>query len=171
MKPAALCAQDAPETLSELVKERLRSHGISVPKKKTRGFMATPGRSQSSGTASRASTKTPKGAAGVRGKVFGRPLRDLMANAVALDNYEVTIPHFLSSILAYLKDHILTEGIFRKAGSAARQKTIRNEIEAADTFVPGEDISPLDAASLLKQWVRELPDPLIPIFVQEALAS
>ena len=44
--------------------------------------------------------------------------------------------HIYSSILAWLKDHGLhTEGLFRKAGSAARQKAIRGEIEAAETFV------------------------------------
>ena len=96
-----------------------------------------------------------------------------MANVVGLANYEVTIPHFLSSILAFLKDHIQTEGLFRKAGSAARQKIIRNEIEAADTFVQdgGSDVSALDAASLLKQWLRELPEPLIPAPIQDALIA
>ena len=82
---------------------------------------------------------------------------------------------YSSSVLAWLKDHGLrTEGLFRKAGSAARQKAIRAEIEAAETFVMPEDsqaLSALDAASLLKQWVRELPEPLIPTHVQDALVK
>ena len=62
-----------------------------------------------------------------------------------------------------------TDGLFRKAGSSARQKKLREEIEAAETFdctsLEGLDISlsSLDCASVLKQWLRELPEPLIPV--------
>ena len=48
------------------------------------GFMATPGRKGGNKAGQPAS-----------GRVFGRPLRDLMANVVELDSVEIRIPHFL----------------------------------------------------------------------------
>ena len=65
------------------------------------------------------------------------------------------------------------DGIFRKAGSTARQKKLREEIEIAETFdctsLEGLNLclSALDCASILKQWLRELPEPLIPTRLHE----
>ena len=91
--------------------------------------------------------------------------------------YEVTIPHFLSSIVAYLDrpECLETDGIFRKAGSSARQKKLRQEIEVIQTFdhtaLADIDISlsSLDCASVLKQWLRELQEPLIPVRLHDLL--
>ena len=71
------------------------------------------------------------------------------------------------SILNFLREYLNTDGLFRKAGSAGRQKILRAEIEEAETFFidksNDENIpSALDVGSLLKQWLRELPEPLIP---------
>jgi hypothetical protein len=54
---------------------------------------------------------------------------------VLIDDSEVVVPHFLSSVVDYLKKHKDTEGIFRKAGSAARQKLLRSEVSARDPFL------------------------------------
>ena len=68
---------------------------------------------------------------------------------------------------------LMTDGIFRKAGSSARQKKLREEIEASETLdkasMEGLDITlmALDCASILKQWLRELPEPLIPARLHE----
>ena len=72
--------------------------------------------------------------------------------------------------MAYLDrpECLETDGIFRKAGSSARQRKLRQEIEAIQTFdhtaLDDIDISlaSLDCASVLKQWLRELQEPLIP---------
>lgn len=46
-------------------------------------------------------------------------------------------------------------------------------MESAETFYADNESLPgniaLDAASLLKQWIRELPEPIIPYKVHEAL--
>ena len=92
-----------------------------------------------------------------------------------LNRYEVTIPHFLSSMMKYLirPECLNADGIFRKAGSTARQKKLREEIEIAETFdctsLEGLNLclSALDCASILKQWLRELPEPLIPTRLHE----
>ena len=86
------------------------------------------------------------------------------------DSFELTAPHFLSSILSHLSqpDCIKTDGLFRKAGSSARQKKLREEIEVAETFdnTANKDLdlslSALDCGSILKKWLTELPEPLIP---------
>ena len=93
-------------------------------------------------------------------------LRDLAPSSIILDSEDVRVPHFLVAILNYLRENIETDGLFRKAGSAGRQRTLRIDIEEAETFFIQESdkdcISPLDVGSLLKQWLRELPEPLIP---------
>ena len=159
MKPSSDLASDpeALQSLHGLARERLREYGIVLKAPKKRVFPVTPMRPP-------ASSK----------KVFGRPLRDLAPNTVLLDDNEVVVPHFLFSVIRYLQQHKDTEGLFRKAGSAARQKLLRAEVEASETFhVDDEDgIAPLDVASLLKTWLRELlvhQEPLIPFKLHEAL--
>ena len=159
MKPCSDLASDpeAVQSLHGLTKERLREYNIILKAPKKRVFPVTPMRPP---TSSR--------------KVFGRALRDLAPNTVLLDDSEVVVPHFLSSVIDYLKQHLETEGLFRKAGSAARQKLLRAEVETAETFYVDdqETIAPLDVASLLKTWLRELmihQEPLIPFKYHEAL--
>ena len=143
--------------LHGLCKERLKDLGISASrgqKAKSRHFPTTPGKKSISGTPLKSST------------VFGKPLRDLGPSSVLFDTENVIVPHFLVAILKELREHIETDGLFRKAGSAGRQRALRIEIEEAETFfineADKETISPLDVGSLLKQWLRELPEPLIP---------
>jgi hypothetical protein len=114
MKPSAELASDpeAVQSLQCLVRERLRDFGIALKAPKKRVFPVTPMRAPVSSR-----------------KVFGRPLRDLQLHAIFLEGYEVTVPRFLSSIIDYLKRHKETEGLFRKAGSTARQKALRAEVE------------------------------------------
>ena len=153
---------DSLRGLHGLARERLKELGISVSrpqKSKLRAFPATPGKSKPA--------SKPQ-------NVFGRPLRDLAPSSVILeDNSEqLLVPHFLVAILNWLRERLETDGLFRKAGSAGRQRGLRVEIEEAETFFVGEDteeltVSALDIGSLLKQWLRELPEPLIPTRFQD----
>lgn len=90
MKPCSDFASDveAQQNLHSIVRERLREVGITLKAPKKRVFPVTPMRHTSSSK-----------------KVFGKPLRDLALNSVLLDGSEVIVPHFLSSILDYLRIH------------------------------------------------------------------
>ncbi|KAG9351875.1 hypothetical protein JZ751_023126 [Albula glossodonta] len=63
------------------------------------------------------------------------------------------VPRFLVDACEFLSLHLHTEGLFRKTGSLSRIRALR----------------PCDVASLLKQFLRELPSPLIPLELQGAL--
>ncbi len=150
--------------LHGLCRERLKDLGISASKtavkSKNRHFPATPGKKSVQNTPVKQNT------------VFGRPLRDLAPSSVIIDEDVqvdgqglLQVPHFLAAILKHLREHLDTDGLFRKAGSAGRQRQLRLDIEEAETFFVNQDnlaVSALDIGSLLKQWLRELPEPLIP---------
>ena len=89
----------------------------------------------------------------------------------------VLVPKIVSVICSELcRRHLGQEGLFRKSGSSFRQKQLRDALECASpeawvnivrgnsTGGGGSDVvvSGLDLAAILKQWLRELPEPLIP---------
>ena len=89
----------------------------------------------------------------------------------------VLVPKIVSVICSELsRRHLGQEGLFRKSGSSFRQKQLRDALECASpeawvnivrgnsTSGGGSDVvvSGLDLAAILKQWLRELPEPLIP---------
>ena len=47
--------------------------------------------------------------------------------------FDLQVPHFLVAILKFLRENLETEGLFRKAGSAGRQKNMRVDIEEAES--------------------------------------
>ncbi|KFM56928.1 Rho GTPase-activating protein 11B, partial [Stegodyphus mimosarum] len=74
-------------------------------------------------------------------------------------------PRFIASSTAYLLKYKDKEvGLFRKAGSVARQRDLRVKLEKGEDF---EKAEPNDVASLLKQWLRELPESLIPAYLHD----
>ena len=77
----------------------------------------------------------------------------------------VKTPNFLVSILKFLRDHLETEGLFRKAGSIGQTKALKLDVHELETFFIDDfdDNTPHDVGNLLKQWLRELPEPLIPM--------
>lgn len=64
------------------------------------------------------------------------------------------------------------EGLFRKAGSAARIKAFREKLEASPSNIDLESIAPHvhDTSSALKQFLREVPDPVLTNEYIEAFA-
>ncbi|CAB1335135.1 unnamed protein product [Coregonus sp. 'balchen'] len=93
-------------------------------------------------------------------KVFGVPLE-------SLPQYNVengSVPCFLMDACTSLLEHVDTEGLFRKSGSIVRLKALRAKLDK-------ECLSaalPCDVAGLVKQFFRELPDPVLPTELHDA---
>ncbi|CAG2242165.1 ARHGAP18_28_40 [Mytilus edulis] len=105
--------------------------------------------------------------------LFGVPLETLLENDKQIDS-KCNIPLVFLDIILFLEKHCLDiEGILRVPGSTSRVKLLRQEIE--EKFYQGTfswvDVMPNDAAALLKQFLRELPSPLLTPQYIEAFAQ
>uniref|UniRef100_A0A674IU23 Rho-GAP domain-containing protein n=1 Tax=Terrapene triunguis TaxID=2587831 RepID=A0A674IU23_9SAUR len=110
-----------------------------------------------SGSCRGAAGKQP-GAAAVEGKVFGISLHSLPQSVIVCFKLE---PYLL------WEEHVHTEGLFRKSGSFVRLKTLKSQLDHGENCLPAA--LPCDVAGLLKQFFRELPEPILPTDLQEAL--
>eukprot|EP00092_Neocalanus_flemingeri_P040624 GFUD01044233.1.p1 GENE.GFUD01044233.1~~GFUD01044233.1.p1 ORF type:complete len:1367 (-),score=336.91 GFUD01044233.1:86-4186(-) len=169
MKPVHGSCLDEPELLHQVVLQELKGRGIDVkletpkPPKKSLVSFSTP-------------SNTPHTNSVVRGRIFGRRLGDLSKLLVSLEDSQdtdVLVPKLVVSACKYIEENIRIEGIYRMSGSAARQKAMRKEIDHYDTDFREMNPAPsvLDVASLLKQFLRELPLPMIPRIFHSVLAS
>ncbi|XP_051996200.1 rho GTPase-activating protein 40-like isoform X2 [Xyrauchen texanus] len=95
--------------------------------------------------------------------LFGVPLASLVENDQKI-RPNTQIPLFLQALLSFLeKKGLDSEGILRVPGSQSRIKVLQQKLEKS--FYGGsfswDDVSPNDAAALLKKFIRELPAPLL----------
>jgi hypothetical protein len=115
----------------------------------------------------------------------------------------VDVPCFLVDLCQALDQHLETEGLFRKAGSAVRQKEIKvlilqyilytcNFLFVHHKYIEyillqyiiiifyvqvhieagggvSNDFHEVDVANILKLFLRELPEPLLPIQYHDVL--
>ncbi|XP_021923090.1 uncharacterized protein LOC110831423 isoform X2 [Zootermopsis nevadensis] len=101
-------------------------------------------------------------------KVFKVPLHHLVHEVVFLNfGTAIEVPCFVARACSYIKQHIQTEGIFRKAGSTSRQRELKASVECGKMFGPEHHV--IDVANILKKFFRELPEPLIPHAYHEVL--
>ncbi|XP_009003850.3 rho GTPase-activating protein 11A isoform X1 [Callithrix jacchus] len=98
------------------------------------------------------------------GKIFGVPFNALPHSAVPEYGH---IPSFLVDACTSLEEHIHTEGLFRKSGSVIRLKALKNKLDHGEGCL--SSAPPCDIAGLLKQFFRELPEPIFPADLHEAL--
>ncbi|XP_061223689.1 rho GTPase-activating protein 11A isoform X3 [Neopsephotus bourkii] len=103
-------------------------------------------------------------AASAEGKIFGISFHALPQSLVPEYGY---IPSFLVDSCKYLEEHIQTEGLFRKSGSLARLKALKSKLDQGENCLSAA--LPCDVAGLLKQFFRELPEPILPPHLQEGL--
>ncbi|NXE47000.1 RHGBA protein, partial [Casuarius casuarius] len=98
------------------------------------------------------------------GKIFGISFHALPQSLVP--EYG-SIPSFLVDACEYLEEHIHTEGLFRKSGSLLRLKALKSKLDQGENCLSAA--LPCDVAGLLKQFFRELPEPILPPHLQEGL--
>ncbi|NXG03142.1 RHGBA protein, partial [Sakesphorus luctuosus] len=110
-----------------------------------------------------AAAKAPTATA-AEGKIFGIPFHALPRSLVPEYGY---IPSFLVDTCEYLEEHVHTEGLFRKSGSLVRLKALKNKLDQGENCLSAA--LPCDVAGLLKQFFRELPEPILPPHLQEGL--
>ncbi|NXU76395.1 RHGBA protein, partial [Oreotrochilus melanogaster] len=96
------------------------------------------------------------------GKIFGMSFHALPQSLVPEYGY---IPSFLVDTCEYLEEHVHTEGLFRKSGSLVRLKALKSKLDQGENCLSAA--LPCDVAGLLKQFFRELPEPILPPHLQE----
>ncbi|NXW03274.1 RHGBA protein, partial [Fregetta grallaria] len=110
-----------------------------------------------------AAAKQP-GAPAAEGKIFGISFHALPQSLVPEYGY---IPSFLVDTCEYLEEHVHTEGLFRKSGSLVRLKALKSKLDQGENCL--STALPCDVAGLLKQFFRELPEPILPPHLHEGL--
>ncbi|XP_007521751.1 rho GTPase-activating protein 11A [Erinaceus europaeus] len=98
------------------------------------------------------------------GKIFGVPISALPHSVVPEYGQ---IPSFLVDVCTSLEGHMHTEGLFRKSGSVIRLKALKSKLDHGESCL--SSAPPCDTAGLLKQFFRELPEPVLPADLHEAL--
>ncbi|XP_067368224.1 si:zfos-588f8.1 isoform X3 [Channa argus] len=72
------------------------------------------------------------------------------------------VPMVLEMMLEHVEIHgLYVEGIYRKSGSSNRMKELYQRLETEPHLVCLEDYPIHTVTGLVKQWLRELPDPLM----------
>ncbi|CAG9565573.1 unnamed protein product [Danaus chrysippus] len=99
--------------------------------------------------------------------VFGAPLVKVPSCSVICCGSTLSIPNVVSEMSSVLRANAHVEGLFRKAGSQTRQKDIKRLLDAGGCVSEGHH--PIDVASVLKLYLRCLPEPLISAEVQDLL--
>ncbi|KAM5264809.1 rho GTPase-activating protein 7 isoform 2-T2 [Ctenodactylus gundi] len=88
--------------------------------------------------------------------VFGVPL------TVNVQRTGQPLPQSIQQAMRYLRNHCLDQvGLFRKSGVKSRIQALRQMNESATDCVSYEGQSAYDVADMLKQYFRDLPEPLM----------
>ncbi|KAJ8723830.1 hypothetical protein PYW07_007810 [Mythimna separata] len=99
--------------------------------------------------------------------VFGAPLQKVPSCSVICCGSTLSVPIVVTEMSSVLRSNFHVEGLFRKAGSQNRQKDIKRLLDAGGCVSDGHH--PIDVASVLKLYLRCLPEPLISAEVQDLL--
>ncbi|XP_054633613.1 unconventional myosin-IXa-like isoform X7 [Dunckerocampus dactyliophorus] len=79
-----------------------------------------------------------------------------------LTSEERAVPQLVEKLINYIEMHgLYTEGIYRKSGSTNKIKELRQGLDTDVASVNLDDYNIHVIASVLKQWLRDLPSPLM----------
>ncbi|KAL1007682.1 hypothetical protein UPYG_G00090150 [Umbra pygmaea] len=79
-----------------------------------------------------------------------------------LTNDERTVPLVVEKLINYIEMHgLYTEGIYRKSGSTNKIKELKQGLDTDVNNVNLDDYNIHVIASVFKQWLRDLPNPLM----------
>ncbi|XP_075905134.1 rho GTPase-activating protein 28 isoform X2 [Nelusetta ayraudi] len=92
--------------------------------------------------------------------VFGVPLKFLL-DGDRKSSPGIKVPLVLQKMLSVLESSLQTEGLLRVPGSAARLKYLRRELDRCFAGFDWSAVRQVEAAGLLKMFIRELPTPLL----------
>ncbi|KAM4807742.1 protein FAM13A-like [Rhinophrynus dorsalis] len=101
-------------------------------------------------------------------KLFGVRLKDLHRDGLVMNG----VPALVWSVVEYLRTKGITqEGLFRVNGNVKLVEQLRHKYESGEQVMLGEDVDVHTAASLLKLFLREMPDgvvsaSMLPRFIQ-----
>ena len=179
---AAPCLDAAQlDTVQDICRARLKALGAASAAKTSKGGPAA-AKKRSSQAVPHTPSRTPGKSRNRVQRIFGRPVRDLSKVMVAVEEEEdeedydeddqIFVPKILTFLCEWMRreDRLRLEGVFRKSGNAARQRVMRECFEASERWdLALAEASPLDVAGVIKQWVRELPEPLVPCVVQKVM--
>ncbi|EPZ33266.1 Rho GTPase activation protein [Rozella allomycis CSF55] len=95
-------------------------------------------------------------------KLFGTELNAWM-NHQGLQYPGLLIPKLVDDLCILIEENASTQGIFRIPGSAKLTKELKDKIDESplDFDFKRFPISPFDMATLLKMYLRELPEPIL----------
>nr|XP_058918687.1 unconventional myosin-IXb isoform X2 [Kogia breviceps] len=80
----------------------------------------------------------------------------------SLTGDKVSVPIVLEKLLEHVEMHgLYTEGLYRKSGAANRTRELRQALQTDPTAVKLENFPIHAITGVLKQWLRELPEPLM----------
>ncbi|NIG61165.1 myosin IXB isoform 2-like protein [Pontoporia blainvillei] len=80
----------------------------------------------------------------------------------SLTSDKVSVPVVLEKLLEHVEMHgLYTEGLYRKSGAANRTRELRQALQTDPTAVKLENFPIHAITGVLKQWLRELPEPLM----------
>ncbi|XP_072574110.1 unconventional myosin-IXAa isoform X2 [Paramormyrops kingsleyae] len=88
--------------------------------------------------------------------------RQFGVEVTRLTNDERTVPLVVEKLINYIEMHgLYTEGIYRKSGSANKIKELKQGLDTDLNSMNLDEYNIHVIASVLKQWLRDLPNPLM----------
>uniref|UniRef100_A0A671V996 Myosin IXA n=1 Tax=Sparus aurata TaxID=8175 RepID=A0A671V996_SPAAU len=95
-------------------------------------------------------------------KKVSRPHNNFGVEVSRLTNDERTVPLVVEKLINYIEMHgLYTEGIYRKSGSTNKIKELKQGLDTDVDSMNLDDYNIHVIASVFKQWLRDLPNPLM----------